>query len=144
MKDNFKLDELPKHTIYQVPDTYFDRLPMRIMERTAAAPARHTWQINPIWKSLRLVVAPIVLLLVFLGVFYLNMPVKSDSGPLDLATLHDQEIVDYLSTYATLESEDFADLNSIEEQELTADVLNVSAKTAEEELEYYNINHIDY
>ncbi len=144
MKDNFKLDELPKHNIYQVPENYFDRLPMRIMERTAAAPASHTWQINPIWRSLRMVVAPLVLLLVFLGVFYLNIPVKSDSGPLDLAALHNQEIVDYLSTYATLESEDFADLNTIEKQELTADVLNVSATTAEEELEYYHLNQIDY
>lgn len=144
MKDNFKLDELPKHNIYQVPDNYFDRLPMRIMERTAAAPATHIWQMHALWKSLRMVVAPLLLLLVFLGVFYLNMPDPSDSSPLSMAALHDQEIVDYLSTYAILESEDFADLNSIEEQELTADVLNVSATTAEEELEYYNLNQIDY
>jgi len=143
MKDNFKLSDIPKHNIYQVPENYFDQLPMRVMERTAAAP-EHTWQSNTVWQSLRIMAAPLVLLLVFVGVFYLNKPVDSNTASLDLASLDNQEIVNYLSTYATLESADFAELNSIQEQELTADVLNVSAKNAEEELEYYDFNQIDY
>lgn len=143
MKDNFKLEDLPKHNIYQVPENYFDRLPMRVMERTAAAPA-HTWQTNNLWRSTRMVVAPLVLLLVFLSIFYLNMPARTSIESINLAALQDQEIMDYLSTFATLESNDFAELNGIEGHEITADFLNVSAVTAEEELEYYNLKDIDY
>jgi anti-sigma-K factor RskA len=144
MNDNFKLDDLPKHNIYQVPENYFERLPMRIMERTVSAPVTQSWQTNMFWRPVRMAIAPLVLLLVFLGVFYLNMPQDTEKGALNLASLNNQEIVDYLSTYAKLESADFAELSSIERHELTADLLNIDSKTAEAELEYYQINTIDY
>ena len=144
MKDNIKLNELPRHNIYQVPENYFERLPLRVMERTAAATAPETSQLTLLWQSVRMVIAPFVLLLVFLGVYYLNMPAAPEQHTIGIASLQDDEIVDYLSTYATLESNDFADMNTLEAQELTAEVLNVSATNAEEELEYYNIQQIDY
>lgn len=143
MRENFKLSDIPKHNVYQVPENYFEQLPRRVMDHAVAAPAQ-TWQTASIWKPVRMVVAPLVLMLVFLGVFYLNMPVQPAAGSMALGSLQDQEIVHYLSTYATLESADFADLNSIGRQDLTADFLNISAKTAEEELEYYHIKNIDY
>lgn len=143
MKDNFKLSDIPKHNIYQVPENYFDRLPMRVMERTTAAPTRSR-QTGVLWKPARMILAPLVLLLVFMGVFYLNMPSGNGIENMNLAMLQDHEIMEYLSTYAVLETNDFANLNAIEEQEIMADFLNVSPTTAEEELEYYNIKDIDY
>jgi hypothetical protein len=143
MKDDFKLNDIPKHNIYQVPENYFDRLPMRVMERTAAAPT-HYWQVSTFWKPVRIILAPLVLLLVFIGVFYLNVPSDNGIDNMNLATLQNDEIMEYLSTYAVLETNDFVNLNTIEEQEMTAEFLNISATTAEEELEYYNIKNIDY
>jgi hypothetical protein len=142
----FKLEELPKHNIYQVPEGYFDRLPMRVMERTAGAEkAGSTWQ-PVLWRNLRLAIAPMILLLVFAGVYYFSadQPVPSTPANYALGSLAEQEIVDYLTYSTELETADFAGINVISKQDLTAEYLNVSAATAEEELEYYHIKNLDY
>jgi hypothetical protein len=41
--DKFDLDKLPKETIFQVPDGYFEDLPMRIQARTSAKTKRFLW-----------------------------------------------------------------------------------------------------
>ncbi|MBC5775101.1 hypothetical protein H8S95_13570 [Pontibacter sp. KCTC 32443] len=140
---NFNLSDLPKRNVYQVPEDYFDRLPMRIMERTAATPQQQ-WLSVQIWQSLRVAVAPLVMLLLFVGVFYFSSESVPEQQALNLATVPDTEIVDYLSTYATVESADLAELNTLQQQELTSEFLNVSAATAEEELEYYHLRDTDY
>ena len=140
---NITLSELPKHNVYQVPEDYFDRLPTRIMERTAASP-KQDWLPAQLWQNLRVAMAPIILLAMFVGVFYFTLNSQSDKQAMNMAVVTDTEIVDYLTANATLESADFADLNTIQHQELTADVLNVSSLAAEEELEYYHLRDTDY
>ncbi|HEY4651222.1 MAG TPA: hypothetical protein VIG72_07395 [Pontibacter sp.] len=139
----FKLSDLPKHNVYQVPEDYFDRLPTRIMERTAAAPQTH-WLPAQVWQSLRIAVAPLMLLLLFVGVFYFGTESQPEPHTFNLARVPDTEIVNYLTAYSTVESADLAELNKLQKQELTAEFLNVSAADAEEELEYYHLNDTDY
>ncbi|MDO6391573.1 hypothetical protein Q4E40_15660 [Pontibacter sp. BT731] len=144
MKNDFKLSDLPKRNIYEVPDKYFDRLPAQIMERTAGAGYSPAPWYAAAWKPLRLALAPLMLVLV-LGVLYLvNLNNKEEQQIANLASIHDKEIVDYLSTYAVLESADFADLSTVSEKEMTSEFLNVSPKAAEEELEYYQLDTIEY
>lgn len=145
MKKDFKLSDIPKRNPYQVPENYFDRLPTRIMARTAAAEApQPAWQ-QSLWRPLRLALAPLVLLLVFVSVYYLNISESPAPTVADFASLAEVEIVDYLTSNDTqLETADFAELNSLPSQELTADFLNVSQKAAEEELEYHPIDDEDF
>ncbi|WP_276496782.1 hypothetical protein [Pontibacter litorisediminis] len=145
MKKEFKLSDIPKRNPYQAPDGYFDRLPMRVMERTAAQEQAAWLPLPKLWQPLRLALAPLVLLLlVFVGVYYNSVPDAQESQIMNLTAVSDAEIVNYLSTYATIETTDFAELNTLREQELPAEVLNVSPTAAEAELEYYNLNDIDY
>ncbi|MDX5438131.1 MAG: hypothetical protein LPK03_13095 [Pontibacter sp.] len=143
MKEDFKLSDIPKRQPYQVPDGYFERLPMQMMEHVAADEQKPAWQ-QLWWRPLRLAVAPLVLLLMFVGVYFLNTPEQPEAQLVNLASVSDTDIVDYLSTYATLETTDFAELNTLQEQELPAEFLNVSATEAEAELEYYRLDNIDY
>ncbi|MBD1397153.1 hypothetical protein H9Q13_08260 [Pontibacter sp. JH31] len=144
MNKDIKLSDIPRHNVYQVPEKYFDRLPMQIMERTAGAgytPA--PWYVAAL-KPLRLALAPLVLLLVVGVVYFTQLKDQPEQQVVNLATVTDTDIVDYLSTYAVLESTDLAELTSLSDQEMTAEFLNVSSKAAEEELEYYQLNTIDY
>ncbi len=139
MNKDFKLSDIPKHNIYQVPDGYFDRLPMRVMERTAAtATGSHVPVYTSLWQALQLAVAPLILLLVFTGVYFLSTP-PQHADDAKVAHLPDQEIVDYLTTYAKIETTDLADL-SVAERDMTSDFLNISPTVAESELEYYQLN----
>ena len=140
---NITLSELPKHNVYKVPEDYFGRLPTRIMERTGATP-QHAWLPTQLWQQLRVIMAPLVLLLLFVGVFYFTLESQPEQQAVNMAAVSDTEIVDYLTANTALESNDFADLNSIQNQELTADFLNVSSVAAEEELEYYHLRDTDY
>lgn len=140
---HISLSELPKHNVYQVPEDYFDRLPTRIMERTATAP-KTVWAPVQLWQSLRVAVAPLVLLLLFVGVFYFSMQSKPEQQALNMAKVSDTEIVDYLTTYATLESADLAELNSLQQQEFASEFIDISAADAEAELEYYHLKDTEY
>ncbi|WP_230407060.1 hypothetical protein [Pontibacter cellulosilyticus] len=142
MKEDFKLDNLPKHNIYQVPEQYFDRLPMRVMERTAGAERQvPAWQ-QSLWAPLRTAIAPLVLLLVFVGAFIVTLQQQKQDEQYALQPLAEEEILDYLSYNEDLETADFAELSSMSKQDFTEDFLNISSVAAEEELEYYHIRHI--
>src|SRR5690606_7786940 len=98
MKPDFNLDGLPKKQPYQVPEDYFDKLPNRIMQRVTAEP-KPAWNWLPILPApLRMALASVVLLLAFVGVFFLNHDVAVTSEPNQLAQVSDQEIMDYLLT----------------------------------------------
>lgn len=147
MKRHLKLDEIPKRQLHQVPDGYFDRLPMRIMERTAsrqpkAAPGTPAWLWQQ-WRPLQLALAPVLLLVLFIGVYFLGMQQAPQQETVPVALLSKDEMVEYLDLYANLE---FSDLEEHLEadQLLAADFLNISPTTAEEELYYYQLDDIDY
>lgn len=140
---NFNLSDLPKRNVYQVPEDYFDRLPMRIMERTVTAP-QQAWLPAQVWQQLHVAMAPLMLLVLFVGVFYFGLASRPEQQSLHMAAVTDTEIVNYLTAYSTVESADLAELNTLQEQELTSDFLNVSSAAAEEELEYYHLRDTDY
>ncbi|GGG00633.1 hypothetical protein [Pontibacter amylolyticus] len=144
MKDDFKLSDLPKRNIHEVPDKYFDRLPAQIMERTAGAGYRPAPWYAAAWKPLRLALAPLMLVLVLGVLYFANLDNKADQQKVNLAGIQDEDILNYLSTYAVLESSDFAELRTVSEREMTSEFLNVSSKAAEEELEYYQLDTIEY
>ncbi|GAB3830808.1 hypothetical protein [Pontibacter rugosus] len=137
-----KLNDIPKRQPYQVPEGYFDRLPMRIMEHTAApeAVAPAPWH-EQLWRPVRLAVAPLLLLLVFVGVYFFN--VQQPQAPASIASLSNAEIIHYLDSYTHVDAADFEQYG-IADRELAVEFLNVSSKTAEEELEYYQLNNLDY
>ncbi|MCJ8164645.1 hypothetical protein MKJ04_07290 [Pontibacter sp. E15-1] len=145
MKKHLKLSDIPKHNIHRVPDGYFDRLPRRIMERTAM---QEEVAGIPAWlahlsRPLRFAVAPLLLLFVFVGAYLFGTQQASQQMDFSIAALTNTEIMDYLDLYAQVETsdmEEFVDLN----QNLTAEFLNVSPSAAEEELYYYQLDDLDY
>ncbi|MBW7467504.1 hypothetical protein K0O23_10525 [Pontibacter aydingkolensis] len=143
MKEDFKLENLPKHNVYQVPEHYFDRLPMHVMERTAGAENKvPTWQ-RSLWAPLRIAVAPLVLLLVFVGAFYFTLQQQKQDDYFAMHPMAEHEIMDYLNYNEDLETADLAELSYLSKNEFTADFLNISPTAAEEELEYYHIRHLE-
>ncbi|MEJ8802222.1 hypothetical protein [Pontibacter sp. H249] len=143
MNEDFKLENLPKHNIYQVPEGYFDRLPMRVMERTAGARAQETSVHAGLWAQVRMAVAPLVLLLVFVGAFFFTQQQQKQNDYSTLQPLAENDIIDYLHYNEDLETADLAELSYLTKHEFTEDFLNISPKVAEEELEYYHIRHIE-
>ncbi|WP_161890908.1 hypothetical protein [Pontibacter russatus] len=145
MKKDFKLSDIPRHNVYRVPEGYFDRLPMRVMECTAAQERMATtlW-LARLWQPIRLTVAPLLLLFLFVGAFLFSLRQAPQQETLTVATLSDEEIVNYLSTYAQMETADLEEYLAAD-QSLASDFLNVSAMTAEEELQYYPLlDDLDY
>ena len=144
MKKEIKLSDIPKHQVHRVPEGYFDRLPMRIMERTAAREhiAATPWQAR-LWQPVRYALAPLLLLVLFVGVFLFSAQEAPQQNGLSVASLSDQEIMNYLSTYAQMETADLEEYLSAD-QELAADFLNVSPSAAEDELLYYQLDDLDY
>ncbi|MFD3003132.1 hypothetical protein ACFS7Z_22405 [Pontibacter toksunensis] len=145
MKKDLRLNDIPKHNVHQVPDGYFDRLPTRIMERTAGREqvADTPWYAQ-LWRPVRYAVVPLVLLLLLMGVYFFNIQQEQAQQPIvTVASLSDDEIINYLDVYAEVDASDFEEY-SIADQELAVDFLNVSSNTAEEELEYYQLHNLDY
>lgn len=147
MKKDIKLSDIPKHNVHQVPEGYFDRLPMRIMERTAAREqvTTDTWY-EQLWRPARYAVAPLILLLLFMGIYFFNLQQEQQQvqqAAVTVSSLSDDEIITYLDVYAQVDASDFEEY-SIADQELAVDFLNVSSTTAEEELEYYQLHNLDY
>ena len=116
MKNEFKLSDLPKHNIYEVPDKYFDRLPTQIMERTAGAGYSPAPWYAAIWKPLRLALVRLCIAVGSRrGILYPTARAATRPAVALSAVDHD-DIMDYLSTYAVLESSDFAEYTSLSER----------------------------
>ncbi|TXK49659.1 hypothetical protein FVR03_06085 [Pontibacter qinzhouensis] len=140
------LNDLPKKNIYKVPDGYFDQLPMQIMARTAGKEARTADTAYPLLRLLRLAMAPLVLLLLFAGVFYMNVqpPEQKANFALHASDLGNTDILAYLNaSYVNLEPTDFEDLHLVQ-QDITSDFINISPEMAEQELEYYQLSNLNY
>lgn len=146
MKKDIKLSDIPKHNVHQVPEGYFDRLPMRIMERTAAREqiTAAAWYAQ-LWRPVRYAVAPLILLLLFVGIYFFNLQQEQQQRQqaVTIASLSNDEIINYLDIYAQVDASDFEEY-SVADQELAVDFFNVSSNTAEEELEYYQLHNLDY
>lgn len=145
MRKNFRLDELPKRNPYQVPAHYFDRLPARVMALTTGAEAQQpAWHVR-FWALFRPALAPLLLLLVFVSVYFLNVSGSPAVTTTALSEVAKTEIMDYLTRNdSRLETADVVELSSLPTQHVTADFMNISNTAAEEELEYYTLTEEDF
>ncbi|MBS1508980.1 MAG: hypothetical protein JSS79_20245 [Bacteroidetes bacterium] len=112
-----KLDDIPKQNIFEVPDGYFDRLPMKIQSRIEAsrpAPATAKWSL-----ALRLALPALILIV---GVIYFLNP-KVSGGTEDLlASINTENLIAYLDESDLTESEL---LEAVKFDEIDADSLNL-------------------
>jgi hypothetical protein len=116
-----KLDDIPKENIFEVPDGYFDRLPMKIQARIESAkPA----QAVAYWR-LALRVAVPALVIVFAAAYFLNPKTKSDTGEI-LASITSENLVAYLDESEVTETEI---LEALALDEIDADSLNLQMHT---------------
>jgi hypothetical protein len=112
-----KLEDIPKQNIFEVPDGYFDRLPLKIQERVAR-PVASPWLL---WAPALRYAVP-VLLLAGMGIFWYqqNTPMTIED---ELARIQDDQLSlfladESLSTDDLLETMTWSeeDLQSLENQ----------------------------
>ena len=112
-----KLDDIPKQNIFEVPDGYFDRLPMKIqarIEATKPVPVMSKWNL-----ALRFAVPALVIIL---GVAYFFNP-AAKSGTEDLlASINTENLIAYLDESDITENEI---LEAVKFDEIDADSLNL-------------------
>lgn len=148
MKQNFKLEDIPKQKIYPVPDGYFDKLPGVIMSRVA------TQEVTPVktwftswYAPYRLALTSAALTFGFAGVFWLaqEQPTSELTNSMAiLPTISHTEVIDYVASTETLDSRDLAELNLTETDvspefimATTDDIINVLEDQSLEEV-YFN------
>lgn len=132
MKRKFKLEDLKRENVYNVPEHYFDKLPNRIMQRVTTSPEvseTKSWLPAP----LRLALAGTGFATVFATVFMLNYQ-ETVPNPDLLASVPQTEIVNYLSTSEELEHSDLQLLN-VAEKDLTAEFITANQTEIKQELE---------
>lgn len=129
MKKGFKLPELPKSTIYRVPDGYFDKLPGVVMARvTAEQPAFSSNRWSSIFYLYRAALASIFLVVGFVAAFlFSNNPSDSSnySSTADLSAISQQETLEYVLLQDNLESGDLIDLN-LADNDVSAEFINAT------------------
>jgi hypothetical protein len=112
-----KLDDIPKQNIFEVPDGYFDRLPMKIqarIETSRPAPVMAKWSL-----VLRFALPALVIIM---GVTYFLYP-TSKSGTEDLlASINTEHLIAYLDESDLTETEL---LETVKFDEIDADSLNL-------------------
>jgi len=86
-----KLDDIPKKNIFEVPDGYFDRLPMKIQARAEITKETHS---IPVWNLAVRYALPIVI--VGFALVYFFKPRAHQTEEL-LAEVSNEHLVAYLS-----------------------------------------------
>lgn len=112
--NKFDLDKLPKETVFQVPDGYFEDLPMRIQARTSAKTQTVplvTWSARRTWASLAACT-----LVAILGYFTL-MPRQDSIGEESLSGVKTEDIEGYL-VHQNIHQADY--IEHIDETEVSA------------------------
>lgn len=139
---NFDLDNLPKSTIFKVPENYFNELPMRIQAQTsgqAKVIPLVSWSKKRTWGSIAACTA-----IGILGYFTL-MPKQDSLGNEALAGVQNQEIINYL-IQENLNQGDFteqiksAKVLKFKDSELI-DNLKVTDNDILQSVDYENINN---
>jgi hypothetical protein len=86
-----KLDDIPKKNIFEVPDGYFDRLPMKIQAKVETVTDRHSL---PVWNLALRYALP--LMIVALALVYYFKPAPHRTEEL-LADVSNEHLVAYLT-----------------------------------------------
>ena len=94
-----KLEDIPKKNIFEVPDGYFDRLPLKIQARVETTKQTHTL---PVWNLALRYAMPIVIL-GFALVYFLK-PKAHETEEL-LASISNEYLVAYLQESDISESD---------------------------------------
>jgi len=115
LRKSLKLEDIPKEQIFQVPERYFDELPMIIQARIARKESTKWWQVYLApansWK-VALITAVLTLIIVFSGVFKSStVGVSVDSMLADVSLEDLIEYVEYsdISTDEILAELDLSD-----------------------------------
>ena len=107
-----KLEDLPKHVDYKVPDGYFDSLPGRVQARISAGTER-SWQFN-LGLSMRYALPLVVLLAV--GIFWYNQ--SNESLETQLQKIDETQLTWFIDDDLT--SEELAENVSWSDEDLEA------------------------
>lgn len=113
MEDKFKLENLPKRNVYQVPEGYFDKLPSVIMQRVEpAGESRVRSWFGLRYYSLRVALATLVTGGILATGLYLNQTPASEPAPVaSLSEIPNEEIMQYLLASGKVDPMDMADLS---------------------------------
>lgn len=132
-----KLEDLPKKNIYQVPDTYFDKLPSIVMAQVQQKDTRRGISWLGLWQTLylRSALAGFALILAVVFVFTLNNNNNQylESASL-MAQISDREAYDYLANSERLESQDLS-LLSQSGTDISHEFIQVSQEDIWQELD---------
>jgi hypothetical protein len=113
MEDKFKLENLSKRNVYQVPDGYFDKLPSVIMQRVqpgGTSNSRSWFGLR--YYSLRVALATLVTGGILATGLYLNQAPAAEPAPMaSLAEIPNEEIMQYLLASGKVDPMDMADLS---------------------------------
>ncbi|QHL86780.1 hypothetical protein GU926_04725 [Nibribacter ruber] len=113
MKEEFNINRLPKHPGYQVPEGYFDKLPLRIMKKTAyAAPVAEPlkawfWQLKTALAGLGMAM---VFTAAFLITQYTDQTLSTQEA---MAQVSQKDIYQYLLNNVELETSDLAEATTV-------------------------------
>ena len=124
-----KLEDIAKKQIFEVPEGYFDQLPLRIQQRLSKPEKRLAWFQMPVFRY----AIPVVLILA-VGLFWINQSGASIEE--QLSAIDDAELVAYLED-SDLNSEELEAAFQLDEQdilELENKMLN-SLESSEEALQ---------
>ena len=116
-----KLEDIPKKNIFEVPDGYFDRLPMKIQARVETTDKTRP---IPIWNLALRYALPVVI--VGFALFYYFKP-KPDQTENLLASISNENLIAYL------------DESDIEESDLL-EIANFNESDADSLSQYLNDN----
>lgn len=144
-----KLNEIPKKEHFEVPERYFDGLPLKIQSRI---PDRHKRETVFYWKPL-LKWSPVMLVLIALGGWWFTEPNPTSGTPsfeAQLALVSDEEILVYLEQ-SELSTEDIlealtglsltveeADIDNLLDEEMNDEDLDKLILDNLNTEEYYN------
>ncbi len=146
MKQDFKLKDIPKANLYRVPDDYFQKLPLTIMNRVAApqSASGNIW-----WSSISAVyrtgLAGFLLTVSFIAAFYFS-PVQPGSyfdATGELASINQQEALEYVLGQDTIETGDLAELQ-LADKDVSAEFMNATATDILETVDEQQLEDVYY
>lgn len=148
MKKDFKLEDIPRRTLYQVPEDYFDKLPGMIMARvTSSKTTAEAGWFTSLFYQYRAALAGMLLLTCFTGTFLFSLQQPFPIFTSDIANIPDilhQDVIEYVSNQVEIDSRDLAELtitnNDISHEFINATTDDILQSVDEQQLEevYFN------
>ncbi len=147
MKQDFKLEDIPKSNPYQVPPDYFNKLPQVVMTRvTAPKPAEASNWWSTLLYSYRTGLASIILLIGFVAAFLFS-PSQPGVQSLDsvhkLANINQQEALEYVLVQDNIDSGDLAELN-LTDKDVSAEFINATSSDILETVDEQQLEEVYY